>query len=63
MAICTIEKANVAINRLVQEDRLGMPTPCALSRLHTKFLPHRCAGNAFAQTIHTLTCTSLSRGC
>ena len=23
MAICTIEKANVAINRLVQEDRLG----------------------------------------
>lgn len=32
IAVCTIEKANVAINRLVQEDRLG-----ALSGTLTSF--------------------------
>ncbi|KAL0029501.1 hypothetical protein WJX77_012503 [Trebouxia sp. C0004] len=41
VAVCTIEKANVAINKLVQEGRLGELTCVVVDELHMVCDPHR----------------------
>lgn len=42
VAVCTIEKANMAINKLIAEDRLGELCCVVVDEAHMVADPHRC---------------------